>query len=92
MELTHSLSFSPPNPWAPFCTSTFTSTFLIAFLNVHIGEKIIPLPYIYILCTLMPQIIPLLALALVHMWYEESTPRVANLQEINHDDLPIFTG
>ena len=27
-----------------------------------------------ILCTLMPQIIPLLTLTLVHTWYEESNP------------------
>ena len=28
---------------------------------------------LHILCTLMPQIIPLLTLMLVHTWYEEST-------------------
>ena len=29
----------PANPRVPFCTSTFTSTFLIAFLHVHTREK-----------------------------------------------------
>ena len=29
----------------------------------------------YISCTQMPQIIPLLTLMLVHTWYAESTPR-----------------
>jgi hypothetical protein len=39
MELTHSLSILPQTPRAPFCTSTFTSTFLIAFLDVHTKEN-----------------------------------------------------
>ena len=36
-------------------------------------RKLIPLS-LCILCTLMPQMIPLLTLTLVRMWYEESTP------------------
>jgi hypothetical protein len=41
MEPTYLLSIFPLNPTGPFCTSTFTSTFLIAFLNVHTRKKII---------------------------------------------------
>ena len=47
MKLTHLLSFFSLNPRAPFCTSTFTSTFSIAFLIIHNLRKIIPLPYVY---------------------------------------------
>ena len=47
MELTYLLSKFSLNPRAPFCTSTFTSTFSIAFLIIHNLRKIIPLPYVY---------------------------------------------
>ena len=54
---------------APFCKSRFTSIILITFLNGHTREK----QYIsLILCMWMPQIIPLITLTLVCMWYEES--------------------
>ena len=39
MELTHLLSRNFLKPQAPFCTFTFTSTLLIAFLNVQAREK-----------------------------------------------------
>ena len=77
MKLTHTLLTFSLNPRAPFCTSTFPSTSLIAFVIYTLKEKrkrkrkSSPL---CILCTLMPQIKPLLALKLVHMWYEESIP------------------
>ena len=32
-------------------------------------------PPLCIICTLVPQITPLLTLTLVRMWYEESTPK-----------------
>ena len=32
------------------------------------------IPPLCIICTLMPQTIPLLTFMLVHMWYEESNP------------------
>ena len=35
------------NHETPFCTSIFTSTFLIAFLIVHTRKKVLPLPYVY---------------------------------------------
>jgi hypothetical protein len=50
MELAHlyQIFFQPLR--APLCTSTFTLTFLIAFLKVHTREKIIYLPYVYYVC------------------------------------------
>ena len=39
MEVAHLLSKSYLNRRAPFCACTFTSTFLIAYLNVHIRVK-----------------------------------------------------
>ena len=71
MELTQLLSKKSLNPRAPSCTSTFTSSFSIAFLNVLTRENNASLSYIP--CTLMSQIVPLLALKLVCTWYEEST-------------------
>ena len=38
-ELAHLLPNFPLTPKDPFCTSIFTSTFVIAFLNVHTREK-----------------------------------------------------
>ena len=62
---------------APFCTSTFALHFLKAFLDVHTGvNNTSPL---CILCTLMPQIIPLLTFTLVCTWYEESTSRTLSV-------------
>ena len=37
--LTYLLSKFSLNPTAPFCTSTFTLTFLIASLNVHTRKQ-----------------------------------------------------
>jgi hypothetical protein len=62
----------PQNCGVPFCKSTFTSNFLIGFLNVT--PKEINATPLCILCTLMSQIIPLLTLTFVRTWYEESTP------------------
>ena len=39
MEVTHLLSIFSLNPRAPFCMITFTSTFLMSFLNVHTRGK-----------------------------------------------------
>ena len=72
MELTHMLLSFPLNPKARFCTSTFTSTFLIAFFYMYKLEKNNTSP-LCIICMLMPQILPLLTLTLVHTWYEEAT-------------------
>ena len=70
MDLTHLLLKLSLNPKGPFCTSTFTSKFVIPFLTVHTRTKDNTSP----LCMLKPQIIPLLTLTLVCTWYEESTP------------------
>jgi hypothetical protein len=64
MKLTHLLSYFSLNLKAPFCTSTFTS-------KQYLDRCI--------LCVPMPQMIPLLTLTLVHIWYEESTPRALSL-------------
>ena len=53
MKLTNVLSTFPLNPRGPFCTSTFTSTFLIAFLNVHTRKENIMSP-LCIVSMLMP--------------------------------------
>ena len=86
MKLTHLLSSFSLNLTDPFCTSTFTSYFLIVVLDVQTKELNTSCMYIMfinvanntsplcILCMLMPQIIPLLILTLVCTWYEESTP------------------
>ena len=50
-----------------------TSTFLIAFLNIHTREKNTSPIYIYIAYVLVPQIISLLTLASIHTLYEDST-------------------
>ena len=39
IKLTHLLSSFSIILWTPFCTSTFTSNFFIAFLDVNIREK-----------------------------------------------------
>jgi hypothetical protein len=55
-KLTHLLSTFSLNLRALFCTSTFTSKFLIIFLNAHLAKnKTSPS---CILCKLMPQFIP----------------------------------
>ena len=60
---------------APFCTFTFKSNFLITFLMYTLeGGGKGNTSLLCILCTLIPQIIPLLTLTLVRMLYEESTP------------------
>ena len=65
----------PLNLKGPFCASNFSLKFLIVFLHVHTRVKqYLSLIYIYILCMLKPQIIPLPALTLFCTWYEESTP------------------
>ena len=72
MKLTHTLSnFNKPQ--TPFCTFTFTSKFLIVLLNVHTKHNNASL--LFILCTLMLQIIPLLKITLVCMLYEDSNPK-----------------
>ena len=40
---------------------------------------------LHILCTLMPQRIPLLTLTLICMWYEESNPWVFKLAYFSKD-------
>ena len=80
MKRTHILSNSSLNLMA-FCTSTFTPTKLIAFLNVHTIEN--EYLSLYTVCMLVPQIIPLLTLTLVYTWYEESTPRVLGCSMMN---------
>ena len=45
-----------------------------------------------ILCILMPQIIPLLTLTLVCMWYEESNPRVQDPIAMEHRKLVYDSG
>ena len=63
MKLAHLLSIVSLNLGGPFCTSTYTSKFLITILNVQIKEnKTSP---ICILCMLIPQILPLFTFTLV---------------------------
>ena len=92
MKPTHLLSFFSLNPRATFCTSTFTSTLLIAFFIIRNLRKIRESP-LCILCALMPQIINPFTLMLVHTWYEESNPPCSN-SNIKHQqklDLPWFS-
>ena len=72
MKLAHLLSKKIWNLKVPFCISTFTSWFLIAFFNVHAIEK----QYHSLMYTIYVriQIIPL-TLTLIHTCYEESTPK-----------------
>ena len=72
MKLTYLLLIFSLNHMAPFCTSNFTSIFIIAFSNIHITEN--NTSPLCTLCTLVSQIISLLTLMLVCTWYEESTP------------------
>ena len=69
MRLTKLLSFFSLNLRAPFCTSTFTLKFLIALLKVHTRENLKNTSPLSILCILMPQIILLLTLTPVYMWF-----------------------
>jgi hypothetical protein len=50
MKLTHLISKKPLNLRAPFCTSTFTLEYLIAFLIIHTKENTTPIPYVYYVC------------------------------------------
>ena len=84
MKITHILSTFTLNLRGPFCTSTFTSKFLIIFLNAHL-EKNNASP-LCVLCKLMPQFTPLLTLTLVHMWYKNSPPRATSQRRV--DDEP----
>jgi hypothetical protein len=47
-------------------------------------RKVISLPYMYTLCTLMPELIPYLMLMLIHTWYEESTPHDHCTHNLNY--------
>jgi hypothetical protein len=47
-------------------------------------RKVISLPYMYTLCTLMPELIPYLMLMLIHSWYEESTPHDHCTHNLNY--------
>ena len=61
-----------------FCTFAFTSKFSKAFLNVHTGKRIIPLPYVHYACKCLNQY-PLDYVS--RTLYEESTPRDVYLIE-----------
>ena len=56
------------------CTFTFTSKILTTFLHVH-TRQIQCLSLCVSNNTLVPQIIPHFTLTLLHIWYEECTPR-----------------
>ena len=73
--------FFLPNLMSPFCTSTFTSNFLMAFLQVHTREK--NMSPLFILCTQMPQIIPFLTLTLLHTCYESTPPWIQNVFHVS---------
>ena len=65
MKLTHLLSTFPPNLMDPFMYISCTSKKFIAFLDARTRKtKNNTFPF-YILCVLIPQIIPILTLPLV---------------------------
>ena len=86
-KVTCLLSKKSLNLRAPFCIAIFTSKKIDNFLNYTHYRKLIPLPYV--VCTLMPQIIPLLTLTLVCMWYEKSTPRGLDTCKWEHTTMTI---
>ena len=65
MKSSYLLSIFSLNLRPPFYTSTFTSNFLIVFLNVQTTKSNTSL--LYIQCTLMPQILSL-TFTLVYTW------------------------
>ena len=74
MTLAYLLSSLSLNLTAPLLYIYLYFIFLNRLFGYMHQRKTIPLPYGYYICTLRPQIIPLLILMLVHVSYEVSTP------------------